>query len=233
VQEFGVCPQNSPHNSLFGDGLIRFLRSAGIRQIDTLMVSHGDLDHAGGMPSLLRGMTTRLVSAGPSVVLAQAAAESIRCQAGQHWLWDGVSFEVLHPTDAPADSDNNSSCVLRIAGPAGSVLLTGDIEKQAENSLVARGLPQTDVVVVAHHGSRSSSTVDLVARVRARVAIFSAGYRNRWDFPKADVVERWRSAGARTVSTIDSGAISVRVDTATGVQIEQYRQEHRHYWSAR
>jgi len=213
--------------------VLPFLRSAGVRQIDTLMVSHGDLDHAGGMLSLLQGMTTRLVSAGPSVVPTLAGTESIRCQAGQHWLWDGVSFEVLHPTDAPADSDNNSSCVLRIAGPAGSALLTGDIERQAENSLVARGLPRTDVVVVAHHGSRSSSTLELVARVRAQVAIFSAGYRNRWDFPKADVVERWRSAGARTLSTIDSGAIGVRVDTATGVQFEQYRRKHRHYWSAR
>jgi len=213
--------------------VLPFLRSAGIRRIDTLMVSHGDLDHAGGMRSVLRGMTTRQVSAGPSVVLAQAAAESVRCQAGQQWLWDGVSFEVLHPMDAPAGSDNDSSCVLRIAGPAGSALLTGDIEKQAESSLVERGLPQTDVVVVAHHGSRSSSTVELLARVRARIAIFSAGYRNRWNFPKADVVERWRSTGARTVSTIDSGAIGVRVDTATGVQVEQYRQEHRHYWSAR
>jgi competence protein ComEC len=213
--------------------VLPFLRSAGIRQIDTLMVSHGDLDHAGGMLSVLQGMTTRQVSAGPSVVLTQAAAESVRCQAGQQWRWDGVSFEVLHPTDAPADSDNDSSCVLRIAGPAGSALLTGDIEKRAESSLVARGLPQTDVVVVAHHGSRSSSTVELVARMRARLAIFSAGYRNRWNFPKADVVERWRSTGARTVSTIDGGAIGVRVDTATGVQVEQYRQAHRHYWSAR
>jgi competence protein ComEC len=218
--------------------VLPFLRSAGIRHVDVLMVSHGDLDHSGGMLSVLQGMPTAAMTAGPSVSLsrvslAQAGVGATRCLAGQHWAWDGVAFDVLHPGREPADSDNNSSCVLRISGAAGSALLTGDIEKQAEKALVTRGLPPTDIVVVAHHGSRSSSTDELVGATHARLAIFSAGYRNRWNFPKPEVVDRWQSAGARTVSTIEGGAISIDVDAASGMRLREYRKEHRRYWSAR
>ena len=221
--------------------VLPFLRSIGVRRIDTMMVSHGDLDHTGGMQSLLKGIPTLGVIAGPSVMAAQAGAATTRCVLGQHWQWDGVAFDVLHPGGAGEKSDNDSSCVLRVSGTAGSALLTGDIERLAERALVARGLPQTDVVVVAHHGSRSSSTAELIGAVQAKVAIFSAGYRNRWAFPRPDVVERWQSSGARTLSTIASGAITVNVavnvavnaTVAVDAQPREYRQDHRHYWSAR
>jgi len=213
--------------------VLPFLRSAGIRSVDALMVSHGDLDHSGGMRSLLQGMPTRIVTAGPSVTSLPATVASTPCMRGQRWQWEGVVFEVLHPGAAHDDDDNNSSCVLRISGAAHSVLLTGDIERPAELALVARGLPATDVVVVAHHGSRSSSTDEWVAAAQAKIAIFSAGYRNQWGFPRPEVVQRWQSSGARTMSTIDAGAIAVAVEPGRSLQVREYRREHRRYWSAR
>ena len=213
--------------------VLPFLRSEGIRRIDALMVSHGDLDHSGGMRSVLQGMPTRMLMPGPSVASLPATVASTRCKRGQRWQWDGVVFDVLHPADDLDDGDNNSSCVLRISAGSGSVLLTGDIERPAELALVSRGLPPADVVVVAHHGSRSSSTGELVATLQANVAIFSAGYRNQWGFPRPEVVRRWQSSGARTLSTIDAGAIAIAIEPGRGLQVREYRSARRHYWSAR
>jgi competence protein ComEC len=180
---------------------------------------------------------------GPSVSVAKLqAAQHARsdsntqadyCRRGQRWQWDGVTFEVLHPGRTTAVSDNESSCVLRIAGEGGSALLTGDIQQLAEAAIVAGGLPHTDIVVVAHHGSRSSSTLEFIAATQAQLAVFSAGYRNRWGFPKPDVVARWQAAGARPLLTIDGGAITIQVDASGIATASEYRRQHRRYWTAR
>jgi competence protein ComEC len=230
--------------------VLPFLHSLGVREINLLMGSHDDLDHSGGLLTLLRGMPTRAVLLGPSftpaaVMAAQSVARASlqsaadkqinidSCRRGQQWKWDGVAFEVLHPGSGIDRTDNDSSCVLRITGSGGSALLTGDVESAAEGELVEHGLAAAEVVVVAHHGSRSSSTPALVNVVRAKLAVFSAGYRNRWKFPKPEVVARWQRSGATPVSTIDSGAILITM-TAQGVTGPiRYRDTHRHYWSAR
>jgi competence protein ComEC len=212
--------------------ILPFLRSAGIRHLDTLMVSHSDLDHIGGMHSLLKAMPTQALIVGPSIASVQEQVNTTQCRRGRRWQWDGVDFQVLHP-GITYGHENDSSCVLRVSASGGSALLTGDIEKPGEIALAAHGLPRTDVVVVAHHGSRSSSTAELIEAARARFAIFSAGYRNRWGFPQPDVVRRWQQAGASTLSTIDSGAIAIMVDAAGVHAPREYRREHRRYWSAR
>jgi competence protein ComEC len=215
--------------------ILPYLRWRGIRALDTLMVSHGDLDHAGGMRSVLAAMPVHTVKVGPSVHPAPPGAS--HCRSGQRWTWDGVQFEVLYPPGAgPGDShdakrsDNDTSCVLRISTQAGSALLSGDIEALSEARLVREGLPPTDVVVVPHHGSRSSSSVAFVGAVDARLALFSCGYRNRWGFPKPDVQLRWQYQGAQTASTIDSGAISVLVGMGEPLQITEHRHAHPRYW---
>lgn len=212
--------------------VLPFLRSRGVRAIDRLIVSHGDFDHDGGMDSLLAGMTTRSVLAGPSV--RQNAANLERCTQGQSWIWDGVTFEIVHPGPlSSAGKDNDSSCVLRVSAAGGSALLTGDIEALAEEEIVARELRPVDVVTIPHHGSRSSSTAAFIAAVQPTLALVSAGYGNRWQFPKRDVVERWRMAGADIASTIDSGAIAVTLEPHRPISVRHFRREHRRYWSAR
>jgi competence protein ComEC len=211
--------------------VVPFLRSRGVRAVDRLVVSHGDLDHAGGLGSIVRQVRTHDVLAGRSV---DSPYVTSRCELGQRWIWDEVTFEILHPAaNSSPRSDNDSSCVLKIAGRHGTALLTGDIEADAESAIVRSGLPRADIVGVPHHGSRSSSTPDFIAATQARLALVSAGYRNRWGFPKDDVVERWQAAGAQVVSTIPSGAIDVTVSRDGSIGVRHYRQEHRRFWSSR
>jgi len=214
--------------------LLPFLRSRGIRQIDLLIVSHDDLDHRGGVGSLLQGMPVRAIMLGPSV-----RTEGLRdlplvrqlCRRGLGWSWDGVHFEMQHPAGLDFERDNDSSCVLRVATAGGSALLTGDIERLAEARLVADGLGPSDIVVVPHHGSRSSSTRGFVDALHARWAIVSAGYRNRWGMPRPDVMQRWRYPGAQLLVTSEHGAIQFEVGTYGISAPLCHRNQHRHYWS--
>jgi competence protein ComEC len=208
--------------------LLPYLRAKGVRRVDAVVVSHGDLDHLGGLATLLKGMRVEAVIVGPSVAPIPVGAQV--CEGGQAWTWDAVRFEVLHPARGFVGKDNDRSCVLRISGSQGSALLTGDIEMSAEVALVAARVPRTDIVTVPHHGSRTSSSADFVAALAPKVALVSAGYRNRWGFPKADIVERWQASGARIYSTIDSGAIEARVHADGSVAVSEYRRTHRRYW---
>ena len=216
--------------------LLPYLHSMGIRTLDAVMISHGDDDHAGGMNSVAQGMSVRQWWLGPSVNADQLPSQDNvqRCQRGQHWQWDGVQFDVLYPSPAESTetlSRNNTSCVLRISASGGSALLLGDAEAPVEQQLLTEGsLVPTTIVVAGHHGSRSSSTPGLVSAVHAQQVIFSAGYRNRWGFPKPEVVTAWQASGARTHSTIDAGAITLNV-LPSGVQPARwYREPQRHYW---
>ena len=112
-------------------------------------------------------------------------------------------------------------------------MLTGDIQREAEERIVAGGVARVDVVVAPHHGSRTSSTQEFVDATAPAVVLFAAGYRNRWGFPKEDVVQRWRTIGAQTYATPASGAIEILV-AATGVTAPgEFRRDHPRYWRTR
>jgi competence protein ComEC len=207
--------------------VLPYLHAGGVRQIDTLLVSHADMDHRGGMISLLEGLSTSQLVVGPSIETGREGTR--RCVAGRRWVWDEVTFAILHPAIEFVGNDNESSCVLRVEGRGGSVLLTGDIEWNAEQALLTTGLARADIVVVPHHGSRTSSSPDFVRALSPQIAIFSAGYRNRWGLPKSDIVKRWREAGARTFSTAKSGAIEIHVGQR--LQVSEHRKAARRYWS--
>jgi competence protein ComEC len=139
--------------------------------------------------------------------LLTLAPQHTRCEAGEAWQWDGVRFELLQP---PADAygrslkSNAMSCVLRVSSAgSGSVLLTGDIEREQEAALVALlgGALKSDVLVVPHHGSKTSSTAAFLDAVQPRDAVFQAGYRNRFGHPAGEVVARYRE---RRIATVDS-----------------------------
>jgi competence protein ComEC len=212
--------------------VLPYLRGLGIRHLDLFIASHGDQDHVGGARTLLKGISTDAALLGPSV--HGLPARSTECWAGQKWKWDDVDFETLAPLPALADRDNDSSCVVRITGVGGSALLTGDIEKTAEAALIANSVSLVaDVVTMPHHGSKTSSTSEFVQAVNARYVLAGVGYRNRWGFPKREVVERWQSAGAITLATSMSGALQVDVLSDGVHKPHEYRQEHRRYWRAR
>lgn len=165
----------------------------------------------------------------------EAGPRPIACQAGQAWEWDGVTFEVMGP---PAESyanprigDNSRSCVLRIASAFGSALLTGDIERKAEAELVARvgeGLRST-LVVAPHHGSAGGSSPAFVVAAAPQAVVFTAGYRNAFGHPRAEVVQRYRDAGSVVYRSDSDGAVTFHFD-GSARPAEAWRRVHRRYW---
>jgi len=212
--------------------VVPFLRTQGIRSIDTLVVSHGDNDHIGGVESLLSVYKTgRVISSVPGKI-AKVAVE--HCLRGQQWEWDGVVFRMLHPETLPGQPGNNTSCVLKIDVRDGQgVLLTGDIEREAESSLL-RGQAEAlraAVLVVPHHGSKTSSSPEFVAQVDPAIALFPAGYLNRYRFPKQAVVERYAGNGTNWYQTGLAGAITVQLGPEVQApEISLYREQSRRYW---
>lgn len=190
-----------------------YLRHRGRRRVDMLVASHDDLDHAGGAATVGRLMPVdSRVASGRAL---DALGPTQRCARGGRWTWDGVTFEWLHPGPEPLPSDNDRSCVLLVRAGPHALLLTGDIERAAETIMAGRGdLQPVDVLLVPHHGSRTSSTAQFVAATRPRWALVASGHRNRWGFPKAEVVERWRGAGAEVLVGSVTGAVEFEVHPA-------------------
>ena len=216
--------------SIAEHSIVPFLRSRGMNRIAWLVISHDDLDHSGGLAAVRDAFAVGKVMAGESL---QAGADQ-PCRAGQRWLSAGVAFDVLHPPTAATSKGNASSCVLRVStGPHG-LLLTGDIEAQSEYWLLEHGgLLASQVAVVPHHGSKTSSIAPFVDTVRPEYAIVSAGYANRWGFPKPRIVERWQQAGAKVLTTATSGAVHFRMCAAAGVaNMSEERQKSRRFWHA-
>lgn len=203
------------------------LEALGARRLDRLILSHADIDHAGGLGAVLLRHPEATLLGGPDV----SHPAALPCRAGDRWVWDLVSFEILHPRDDFGPPGNETSCVLRVATAHGSILLTGDIERRAEEELIRTADIGADVVVVPHHGSRTSSTAGFVGKVAPRLAIVSAGHNNRWGFPLPEIRERWEAAGARLLVTADSGAVDVRFGDE-GITVSGARWRRRRYWHA-
>ena len=218
-----------------------FLRHAGVRRADALVVSHQDLDHAGGALSLLQTVPVGWLASSlpfehPVVAAVAAQAPAWQCVAGQQWTWDGVHFTVLHPTVAEYRDrfgrTNDRSCVVRIDSSYGSALLAGDIEARSEAALLrtqAESL-RADVLVVPHHGSRTSSTPAFVRAVAPSLALVANGYRNRFGHPRADVVARFETLGAQVLRTDQLGALTIRFEDGEGPRWSAARVERGRYW---
>ena len=188
--------------------VVPYLRYFDIHRLDQMMISHGDNDHIGGASSVLQALPVRNIVT--SVVQRfQNSAEA--CYAGQHWQWDGVQFRVLWPPQDKPYQDNNSSCVLQIINGSQRVLLTGDVESEVEHQLVERYGKQlrSTLLIVPHHGSRTSSTLGFVSCVNPAVAIFSTGFYNRFHFPAESVWRRYAQVGSKLYNTAVDGAVSV------------------------
>ncbi len=210
---FDAGPQYSRDSDAGTRVLAPLLRGRGELRIDTLVLSHRDLDHVGGARALLAGwpvgtLLSSLEAGHPLLALARAPE---RCHAGQGWDWDGVRFDVLRPPEADYErtmKTNAMSCVVRVSAGPHSVLLTGDIEREQEAALVASlgSALRSEVLVVPHHGSRTSSTVAFLDAVRPGVAVFQAGYRNRFGHPAPEVMGRYAERGINAVTSPACGA---------------------------
>lgn len=210
--------------------ILPFLRKLRLHDIDLLVISHADLDHAGGAASLWHSHVVQRMLVGESLPDLDAPAEL--CEAGQSWRWDGVRFSIIHPLRAGNLEGNNASCVLSISAGSRAALLTGDIESGVEKALVERGvIGRVDLVTVPHHGSRTSSSQAFVDATGAGTAVVASGYGNRWGLPKDDVRRRWQRSGARFLATAHSGAVSQRLcRRGAAPEPREERMERRRYW---
>ncbi|HET9577620.1 MAG TPA: competence protein ComEC, partial [Usitatibacter sp.] len=201
-------------------------------------------DHSGGALSIAasRDPPWLLTSLAPGDPLHEAFERSTRCEAGMRWRWDGVDFAVLHPAreayepSRRARKENDRSCVLRVATAGAAALLTGDIEARSEAEMLARdanALP-SQVLIVPHHGSKTSSTAAFIEAVHPAVGILSVGYRNRFRHPAEAVVARYRDRGVGLRRTDEEGALRVVLPArpADGLRIEPLVADRR-YWSER
>jgi competence protein ComEC len=207
-------------------------------RIDTLMLSHRDSDHTGGAAAVLamQQQASLWSSLEDEHSLHALRPGWTRCQAGQAWVWDGVRFEVLHPAGSPgslarARKPNEVSCVLRISTPQASALLAGDIEWAQELALVQSGLDRVDVLLVPHHGSKTSSSWPFLQALQPRLALVQAGYRNRFGHPAPEVVARYQGLGIALVESTRCGAATWRSGAPTQIQCE--RMERQRYWHHR
>jgi competence protein ComEC len=209
------------------------LRAQGIEELAAMVVSHNDMDHAGGASSVLENFEVGMVlsSLAPAHPLLAMAPFSRRCAAGERWNWDGVAFAILHPEDLQEKKANNLSCVLKVSAGGRSMLLTGDIERLAESGILARDRAalQSEVLLVPHHGSRTSSSAEFLAAVRPAFAVLPVGYRNRFGHPHAAVLERYAVLQALIYRTDRDGAVTVRL-SGQGVRVEGERRLRRRYW---
>jgi competence protein ComEC len=210
--------------------LIPFLEQQGIKRIDLLVISHGDRDHASGVFTLHEhfpvGETWYGESAFPGV------RRQYPCRAGRHRQFGRLDIEVLAPL-APGAAGNNASCVLRLDSEGFRVLLPGDIETAVEYDLLRRRRARlaAEVLVLAHHGSRSSSSSAFIAAVGPQMVLLSRGYRNRFGHPHGVVMRRLAAFGAVPCDTAEQGAIRLRAREGEFRSLLGWRHKWRYYWA--
>ncbi len=215
--------------------LVPLLRAQGTT-LDMLLLSHRDSDHAGGAAAVLSMQPeARLVSSVGAGHDLQALRPVVRCEAGQRWQWDGVDFEVLHPLAADyerANTSNSMSCALRISNGERAALLVGDIEQAQEARLVAQGAPlKADVLLVPHHGSKTSSSAVFLDAVKPRFALVQSGYRNRFGHPAPSVLVRYDERQIEVLDSPHCGAMHWQ--SAQPIAVKCERQATLHYWHHR
>ena len=209
--------------SLAGSAIIPALQG---KAPDAMIVSHGDLDHAGGLFELIREFpNTSVMMTRPGL-----AAGTISCQEQQAWAWSGLEMTVLHPSSGLPYLGNDSSCVLSLRYGDFLVLLTGDIGSSIEQRLVSRGLAGHDVLFAPHHGSKSSSSENFVQAVNPRWALVSTAYHNSFNFPDPSVRARYKAHQVPLYDTAACGAIRLGVNIEGGVQLSSARRERTGVW---
>lgn len=229
---FDAGMKTGPNFDMGESVVVPFLRFAGARKIDMLVVSHGDNDHIGGAPAIMKRFPT--VSIKTSVPEKLPSDHTYYCLSGDTWQWDGVQFQFLYPTQENLGLNNDSSCVLRVSMGDKHILLTGDIEKYAEENLVQDQLSHlpANILIAPHHGSKTSGLQEFVDAVHPQYVLFPVGYRNRYRFPHAAIIEKYDALGTQKFDSANAGAITFVVNATEKISPPiLYREVHKKYWN--
>jgi competence protein ComEC len=237
---YDTGPRYNPDADSGNRIVVPYLRGEGIRRLDALVVTHDDDDHTGGARSIIAARNPKWVmtSVDEDRDVLEGAAEVMRCDTRDAWTWDGVDFEVLHPTKEDyADENrktNDMGCVIKITAPGATVLMTADIEKLSEAEILARDADalKADLMVMPHHGSNTSSTDEFLVAVKPKIALAPVGYRNRFRHPHPDVVARYAARGIKIYRTDEAGALTLKFAASAEGRpaVSSHRIERKRYW---
>jgi len=239
-QGLAVHIQTAHHHLLYDTGprygekfdsgkhiLLPYFRSQGIEALHSLIVSHEDNDHAGGAAAIRQAM---------SIQKHWQSKSPNSCHDAKPWELDGVKFVFLGPKPRSDEHRNNLSCVLLVRWAQYSVLLAGDIDQSREQAIIA-ARPASDMplslMLVPHHGSKTSSSYAWLYHWRAERVIYSAGFENRYGHPHASIVARYSQLGTEQFNTANSGAISLEINSkalGSQPQIHLQRADSPRYW---
>jgi competence protein ComEC len=211
--------------------ILPFLQTIGVQKVNVMVISHGDNDHSGGAMIILKQMQVdKVLSSIPKKFLPKIVN---LCEEKMHWQWDGINFEILYPPLNHHYLGNNSSCVLKISNHLQSILLVGDIEKAAENYLVhvKQKYLQSTVLIVPHHGSKTSSSIEFLNHIQPVYALFPTGFHNRFKFPHKIVLNRYERLGSKIYNTATEGTITLKLNAHTNnIQTETYYEKSHRFW---
>ncbi len=208
--------------------VLPYLQYAGIQKLDKVIISHGDNDHAGGLTVLQQSI--------PIAELIFNSSKNINstnraCQQGEAFHWQGLTIEMLWPEEVVA-KENDDSCILLISDGQHKVLLTGDISKKVEAKLIQQYPKlQADVLVVPHHGSKTSSSNAFIAQLKPQFAVVSAGFLNRWHMPVVGVVQRYQTNNIQLLNSAESGQIIISL-SEKNIHYQTYHEDFWPFWFA-
>jgi len=219
--------------------VVPYLKTMGLQQLNQLIISHGDNDHAGGANSILEMIAVQNLLVEPQMVGRKKRFNGLAkaCKKGLKWQWNGVYFSIIHPGKAYKKS-NNRSCVIKVWNKGYSLLLSGDIEARAENQLLQYNAHtlQSDILLVPHHGSNTSSSRAWLKKVAPQLAIVSAGYKNRFKHPTKKVLARYKGLGIQVLNTANHGMIQLKIPASLNngpIEFDLQRKVSLHYWNHR
>jgi competence protein ComEC len=235
-QGLSVLVQTQNHKLLFDTGakypeseglfkmaVLPVLIDNNIASLDRFIISHADNDHSGGYQDAIESMRIRdILSSSPDKFAASRACRP------QSWRWDQVQFDILHPGVEGKFKGNNSSCVVKITTSGASFLLLSDLESRGEKALMENADIRADAFLVGHHGSKTSSTPELLAKLKAKYAVISAGFYNRYHHPHPSVIKMLKHFDLQIFNTAKSGALEIIA--GDGINIREYRREYGKPW---
>jgi competence protein ComEC len=210
--------------------MLPYLKYLQVKKINTVVISHGDIDHRGGFDAVRENYPIKQIKTSAYMLLTDNRASL--CQAGQAWQWDGVNFKFVAPIDYSRKANNNS-CVLRIDNGQYSIMLPGDIEQATENAMLkyASQLFPVSIMLAPHHGSKSSGSKAFIQASHAQYVVYAVGYLNRYHFPHPNVDRLYQEIGAKRLNTSACGMIFFKLSKHDPIQVNSYRRDHNHYWS--
>ncbi|PHR84960.1 MAG: DNA internalization-related competence protein ComEC/Rec2 [Colwellia sp.] len=206
--------------------ILPYLQHTGVEQLDKMIISHSDNDHSGGLNEIQESMVINEL-----IYNSEQGEKNAVCLQGKSFIWQNLHFKMLWPKNIVSE-ENDDSCVLLISDGKHSVLLTGDISKKVEAALLQQ-YPKlsTDILIVPHHGSKTSSSDLFITKLKPLFAVVSAGYLNRWRMPVTEIVQRYQQHNIELLTTAKSGQIIFNI-SAQGINEQTYYRDLWPFWFA-